>query len=378
MCISPIYIRNVNSTNNLAKFRIRLRNSEFVDTCSYTCVPCGCCDDCLVVKQSSWIQRIEEMYKTHYIIFGTATYSFAMIPQVITSLGEVIRYPDYSDFRNMMKRIRKDEDFPPFKYLAVTEYGHRTHRPHFHYLLFIERKTDDSPYYLNNLVQSWTAIFKRQWKRRVSKSVKNPIYKPLSMFLRFRNGTGTYDIHAVLPRKGKDGKVDTIGNVSHYVTKYILKADEYVDNLVKSLYVNYCVGETTDEFHQLRKLVRPRIYASLGIGLTKESAENIRNYIIKSKMNSPEKGPRYFSQDTGKGTYLSRYYRHKYLEMCDMEFFARHSGNQLEYDGKLVWLPDTSYTQDYLEKIRLREIRWQTRRKLMIAGETLELLQKDL
>lgn len=378
MCTSPIYIRNVNSTNNLAKFRIRLRNSEFVDTCSYTCVPCGCCDDCLVVKQSSWIQRIEEMYKTHYIIFGTATYSSAMIPQVITSLGEVIRYPDYSDFRNMMKRIRKDEDFPPFKYLAVTEYGHRTHRPHFHYLLFVERNVDDSPYYLNNLVQSWTAIFRRQWKRRVSKSVKNPIYKPLSRFLRFRNGTGTYDIHAVLPRKGKDGKVDTIGNVSHYVTKYILKADDYVDNLVKSLYVNYCIGETTDEFHQLRKLVRPRIYASLGIGLTEESANNIREYIIKSKTNNPEKGPRYFSQDTGKGTYLSRYYRHKYLEMCDMEFFARHSGNQLEYNGRLIWLPDNSYTPDDLEKIRLREIRWQTRRKLMIAGETLELLQKDL
>lgn len=378
MCVSPIYIRNVNSTNNLAKFRIRLRSSEFVDTCSYTCVPCGHCDDCLVVKQSSWIQRIEEMYKTHYIIFGTATYSAAMIPQVITSLGEIIRFPDYSDFRNMMKRIRKDEDFPPFKYLCVTEYGHRTHRPHFHYLLFIERNSEDSPYYLNNLVQSWIAIFKRQWKRRISKSVKNPIYKPLSRFLRFRNGTGTYDIHAILPRKGKDGKVDTIGNVSHYVTKYILKADDYVDNLLRSLYVNYCQGETADEYHQLRKLVRPRIYASLGIGLTEESAENIRNYIIKSKTNSPEKGPRYFSQDTGKGTYLSRYYRHKYLELCDMEFFARHSGNQLEYDGRIIWLPDSSYTPDDIDKIVKREMQWRKRRGLMLAGETLDLLEKDL
>lgn len=375
MCISPIYIRNVNSTNNLSKFRIRLRNSEYVDSCTYTCVPCGHCNDCLVVKQSSWIQRIEEMYKTHYIIFGTATYQASMIPQVITSLGEIIRYPDYSDFRNMIKRIRKDEDFPPFKYLCVTEYGSNTHRPHFHYLLFIERDKADSPYYLNNLVQTWTAIFKRQWKRRVSRSVKNPVYKPLSKFLRFRNGTGTYDIHAVLSRKKKDGSVDTIGDVSHYVTKYILKPDNYVDNLLRSLFVHYCSGDTSDEYHQLRKLVRPRIYASLGIGLTEESEKNIREFILKSKTNTPEKGPRYFSQDTGKGTYLSRYYRNKYLELCDIEFFARHSDNQIEYDGRLVWLPNSSYTPEDIDNIVRREMQWCKRRELLRAGETLELLK---
>lgn len=375
MCTSPIYIRNVNSTNNLSKFRIRLRGSEFVDTCFYTCVPCGHCDDCLVVKQSSWIQRIEEMYKTHYIIYGTATYQASMVPEFKTSLGEIIRYPDYSDFRNMIKRIRKYVDFPPFKYLCVSEYGGLHHRPHFHYFIFIKRNKEDSPYYLNNLVQSWEDIFKRQWKRRVSKSVKNPVYKPLSKFLRFRNGTGTYDIHAVLPRKKKDGKVDTIGDVSHYVTKYILKPDNYVDNLLKSLYVHYCTGETTDEYHQLRKLVRPRIYASLGIGLTEESANNIREYIVKSKTNNPEKGPRYFSQDNGKGTYLSRYYRHKYLELCDVEFFARHSGNQLEYDGRLIWLPDSSYTPEDIDNIVKREMLWRKRRELIRSGETLELLK---
>lgn len=376
MCTNPVYIRNVNSLNGLSKYRIDLKFAHLSDTCAYSCVPCGRCNDCLVVRQSSWLQRIEEMYKTHYLIFGTCTYSSSMVPEYVTSLGEVIRYPDYSDFRNMVKRIRKDEDFPSFKYLCVSEYGSNTHRPHFHYFIFVERSNTDSPYFINNLVQRWTDIFVRQWKRRVSLSVKRPVYAPLSKFLRFRNGTGTYDVHAVLPRKGKGGKIDTIGNVSHYVTKYILKPDDYVDKLVRSLYVNYCSGDSTDEYHLLRKLVRPRIYASLGIGLTSESFSNIRLYILKSKVNSPEKGPRYFSEDTGKGTYLSRYYRHKYLELCDLEFFARHSTNQLEYSGRILWLPDISYTPDDLEQMRARENQWKVRRKLISSGETLNLLRE--
>lgn len=376
MCTSPVYIRNVNGLNGLSKYRIDLKCAHLSDTCMYSCVPCGRCNDCLVVKQSSWMQRIEEMYKTHYLIFGTCTYSSSMVPEYITSLGEVVRYPDYSDFRNMIKRIRRYEDFPPFKYMCVSEYGSKTHRPHFHYFIFVARSSTDSPYFLNNLVQLWTDIFKRQWKRRISASVKNPVYAPLSKFRRFRNGTGTYDIHAVLPREGKDGKIDTVGNVSRYVTKYILKPDDYVDKLLRSLYVNYCTGESTDEYHDLRKLVRPRIYASLGIGLTSESLSNIRSYILKSKTNSPEKGPRYFSDATGKGVYLSRYYRHKYLELCDLEFFARHSGNQLEYNGRILWLPDSSYTLEDLEKMRIRESQWNKRRETICSGETLNLLRE--
>ena len=57
-----------------------------------------------------------------------------------------------------------------------------------------------------------------------------------------------------------------------------------------------------------------------------------------------------------------------------MEFFARHSGNQLEYDGRLIWLPDSSYTPDEIDKIVKREMQWRKRRELVRTGETLELL----
>lgn len=376
MCTSPVYIRNTSALNGLSKYKIDLKYAHFRDTCFYTAVPCGRCNDCLIVKQSGWLQRIEEMYKEYYMIFGTATYQSSMVPTYTTSLGEIIYYPDYSDFRNMIKRIRKDEDFPSFKYMCVSEFGSNTHRPHFHYFIFVKRKPDDSPYIINNLVAKWTDIFIRQWKRRVSSSQKYSVYKPLSKFLRFRNGTGTYDIHAVLPRTKKDGTIDTVGNVSHYVTKYILKPDDYVDKLLRSCYVHYATGEKNDEYSVIRNLFRQRIYCSLGIGLTESSEANIKSFIFKSKVNSPRLGPRYFSSETGKGTYLSRYYQHKYLELCDIEFFANHSDNKIEYNGRILWLPDTSYTLDDIEKMRNRNARFDKARKVMRESDTLNLLRE--
>ena len=60
----------------------------------------------------------------------------------------------------MIKRIRKSEDFPAFRYFAVWEYGHKHHRPHFHYLIFVRKEEGDSPAFPLMLEQRWEEIFK--------------------------------------------------------------------------------------------------------------------------------------------------------------------------------------------------------------------------
>ena len=384
MCKTPIIIKNTNrfytvgTQNGHPIYRNGRFVSPFAATTQYAAVPCGVCDDCLVVKQSSWIQRITEMSKNYYLFFGTATYMDSMLPTVVNPACEEMHYADYSDFRNMIKRIRKSEDFPAFRYFAVWEYGHKHHRPHFHYLIFVRKEEGDSPAFPLMLEQRWEEIFKRQWKRNISKSTRYPKYKPLSLFIKTLRGKSTYDFHYVRP----NSTGDIAGDVSHYITKYVLKPDDFSRKRQQYLYSMFAgCNDTDDWYHQYHKLFMPRIFCSLGIGLDLEPGQtaseyvqshpdcDIFKYIRQSYVNEPEKGARYFDYQTGKGTYMSRYYKKHFLTLADQLFFAEKSGNQVVLNNETIWLPDTSYTPDDIVRYENNQELWRIRRRKICEND---------
>lgn len=67
------------------------------------------------------------------------TYNDESLPVMTVSSGYDIRFADFRDVTNMVKRLRKENSFGRrFRYFAVSELGSKRCRPHFH-LLFLLR-----------------------------------------------------------------------------------------------------------------------------------------------------------------------------------------------------------------------------------------------
>lgn len=128
MCLNPILIKNVNYGN-------KSKLSHISDTTSqYIPVPCGRCSVCLALKQQYIVQRVQMESLSHDLYFGTLTYNNESLP--IHEVGDFrLAYVDICDWQKMLKMIRKHEHLPNFKYLFVTEFGGRRHRPHIHFIL---------------------------------------------------------------------------------------------------------------------------------------------------------------------------------------------------------------------------------------------------
>lgn len=86
--------------------------------------PCGKCLSCLINKRKKWSLRCAlEAYSHKFSSFVTLTYEDE--PSEGVSKTELQRF-----FKRLRKRGYK------FRYYAVGEYGSRTHRAHYHLLLF--------------------------------------------------------------------------------------------------------------------------------------------------------------------------------------------------------------------------------------------------
>lgn len=319
MCLTPIYIKNPNyipgrpgqtpgrSGTCSVKYN-ESRYSVLKDTARYIAVPCGHCAQCLARRQSDLVQRAREMSKSCYALFCTATYNNQSLPSChsidkLTGETWTYHYADISDLQKMFKRIRKDEDLPPFKYLAVTEYGGKRHRPHFHYILFFPKST--CPLTLDELESRYDEIFRRQWKRNLSKSTKYPIWQPLSDFISyFKPGVGrvgTYDVHAIRPTLNDPDGTD----VAFYVTKYALKFDKWINSVKSALYYN------SDNYAEVWKLLKPKMMLSKQFGWTPDTEAYIRHCVQWCRQNAPENGPRYINPD-GKTFPLAGYYKNHF------------------------------------------------------------------
>ena len=114
-CISPITLKIQNPLNKDGK----------------VIVPCGKCMNCLTNRRESWIIRLIEEFKTKKATFLTLTYNDE---NLVYADGEK---PTLSkrDVQLFLKRLRKSLK-KSIKYYCVGEYGTRTNRPHYHFILF--------------------------------------------------------------------------------------------------------------------------------------------------------------------------------------------------------------------------------------------------
>lgn len=97
----------------------------------YTPISCGKCSQCLKQRIGDWCFRLKQEAKVSTSVrFITLTYSDDFVP--ISDGFFTLRK---SDLQKFFKRLRKLQN-EPLKYFAVGEYGDRTHRPHYHMILY--------------------------------------------------------------------------------------------------------------------------------------------------------------------------------------------------------------------------------------------------
>lgn len=93
-------------------------------------VPCARCVFCMATRRSDWSTRLEYEAKLHLdSAFVTLTYAD---PHLTWNCGkpQLVK----ADLQKWFKRVRKAGY--KVRYYAVGEYGSKTHRPHYHILLF--------------------------------------------------------------------------------------------------------------------------------------------------------------------------------------------------------------------------------------------------
>ena len=109
-------------------------------------VPCGKCDACLLAKARDWSVRAsveidnplwhgKGLFLTLTVRNEDMEYQYALNQD--SSNGSTLRYTlSTSRLQKFIKRLRKAFPQTRLAYLACGEYGGRTHRPHYHMLVY--------------------------------------------------------------------------------------------------------------------------------------------------------------------------------------------------------------------------------------------------
>lgn len=106
----------------------------FIDSEWYTIVPCGKCRECKMDYARQWANRmVLEAQDWPRNLFFTATYNNENLP-INSSSG--LPTLDKRDVQLFMKRLRKAFEPKTIRFYFAGEYGSRTHRPHYHAILF--------------------------------------------------------------------------------------------------------------------------------------------------------------------------------------------------------------------------------------------------
>lgn len=123
MCVTPVTIRDPREVDVLLT------------------VPCWHCFECRANRSAAWAFRLEQEEKQHAEAhFITLTYS----DENLIWVGDKPTLLK-SDLQKYWKRVRKSHSKHSknkIKYYAVGEYGTKTHRPHYHAIVFGARADD--------------------------------------------------------------------------------------------------------------------------------------------------------------------------------------------------------------------------------------------
>lgn len=126
LCRNP-YIRD-----RSGKILIRGRDMGY-ETSDGLPFPCGQCLPCRINKRRVWTLRLMlENYYHEKACFVTLTYSDDNLPYSIGGLPILCK----RDLQLWFKRLRKHYNRSGIRYYAAGEYGTKTHRPHYHIILF--------------------------------------------------------------------------------------------------------------------------------------------------------------------------------------------------------------------------------------------------
>ena len=366
MCLSPVYTRNLyyRSTNPAHRFKdVSFR---------YSALPCGHCADCLHRKQSDLVQRATEESKHCYTIFCTLTYDNAHLPKIVIGDYEYT-YPDMTHFRLMIKRLRKSNILPPFKFLCSSEFGSKTHRPHFHFLIFIPKGEYDFPFDGQRYADKIEAFIKSDqgWSINVSRSTKKPVYEHLSEFKNFADGRSTYDVHLVVPREGN--KDD---DVCYYVTKYVLKYDPWSDHRRGAIFANY----PSYEARKIWNMIGPRTILSRSFGVTENTRADLLDMLERSLSSQVHCFPCYFSPD-GNSSPLARFYRDRveitpdgrrllfYPDNYRIAFFEKDTTRVNFYNERVKFKDNAHYCSNYSDSFKaIKEERFDKVRRLILQN----------
>lgn len=312
MCLTPVYIDNPNRHYTKNPF------SAYYDSQSQKlAVPCGRCSVCIALKQNYIIQRVQMECLNNFMFYGTWTYNNETLPTVKVN-DRCIKYASIRHFQDSIRYIRKHENLPDFRYMAVTEFGAEKHRPHFHWFLWFPHSIFDKPYeYVTefDLAQYeaylWP-IFLKYWRHNVG-TRKFPIWRQNCTYKQVGNKRN-YDLQYINTLSG------SCEDVGFYVSKYVTKSSKYVDKLKSALYFNL----PTSEYVEIWNMVKPRFLYSKGFGnpFSPDVKKYIQDGIARGISETDYPYPCYYSPTTGQSFPLSPYYRKKFVTF-DQEIIFR-------------------------------------------------------
>ncbi len=257
-------------------------------------VPCGHCSQCIACRQSSWLQRIQMESLRSICFMMTLTYNNESL--VYTQDPEYsIAYPLYKDVQDMLKRLRASGMH--LRYLVTSEYGKKTHRPHYHGLIFLPKSVIPYKPTDNQYMPAIRALEHRLFQTFLHSWTRNG--KPLCTYT-YDNKTRrrNYDLHYVEPIPSHDN------DTSFYVTKYITKYDDRTWKLLSKIALDPNLEPDTSA--SLISEIKPRCCASKDLGSYKEPL--ISQYIANCISRNYE-APTFFDLHTGKPMPLCRYYK---------------------------------------------------------------------
>lgn len=341
MCLAPILIRNVNYGNNSRLSKYKDTTSQFIP------VPCGRCSVCLSLKQQYLVQRVQMEAISHDLYFGTLTYNNDMLRR--HKVGEFcIAYADVSDWQKMIKMIRKHEDLPAFKYMLVSEYGGKRHRPHFHFILSFPK--DDT----QSLADRWSfeiklhSIFLKYWRRNLGTNW-HPVWKDLCTYKCTRKSRN-FDLHFLDPAGSSNG----LDDVAFYVSKYCLKFDKWVDKFKSKLFFNLSENDYKDTL----KLFLPKRLISKGFGSITDSKvlAHLNKGIDLALADRNAMYPYFISPVNGNTFPLSPYYASKLLRFSDMEVFNSRKPLLTDSDTMVDTTKDILESEYIAKELRMSNI----------------------
>ncbi len=135
MCYQPVHIKNPVLEFDMIKDKYMLD------------VPCGHCEECKKRKRTDWFVRTYYHFKyVHeqchgFCLYVTLTYDNAFLPHIKLHDGSLVPCFSSIDIQRFFKRLRinlsRHHNITDVSYFLSSEYGGTTHRPHYHFLLFV-------------------------------------------------------------------------------------------------------------------------------------------------------------------------------------------------------------------------------------------------